>query len=126
MPPNAHVETRRDQEVVEGGAVTVAGFYLMSMFGAWIANAACNGSCTDHSYLFLYVPIAGPAIAAAMPAVQRFNPAWSVILAADSIGQFAGAAVALVAYLLPTKRVVVKNAWQVVPTFGGVAISATF
>jgi hypothetical protein len=126
VPPNMHVERRRDQAVLEAGGGTFVGLYVLSMWSAGIAQLVCNGSCTDRSYALLLVPIAGPAIAAAMPGVQRLSPAWSVILVADSIGQFAGAAVALVAYLLPTKRVVVKNAWQVMPTFGGVAISATF
>ena len=127
LPPNTHVETRREEQVVNDAAISMAGFYIMSVWSAGIAQMVCNGSCTDHSYDFLYLPFAGPAIAAAMPAVQRLSPAWSVILVADSIGQTVSGLVAAVAYLLPTKRVIVKDAsFRVVPTLGGVGISATF
>ena len=127
LPPNTHVETRRDEQVVNDAAMSFAGFYIMSVWAAGIAQLVCNGSCTDYSYDLLYLPIAGPAIAAAMPAVQRLSPAWSVILVADSIGQTVSAMVAVVAYLLPGKRVIVKDAkWQVAPTLGGVSFSATF
>ena len=126
LPPNTHVETRREEQIMQDAAVSLAGFYIMSVWAAGIAQLACDG-CTDHSYDLLYLPIVGPAIAAAMPAVQRESPAWSVILVADSIGQAASGLVALVAYLLPTKRVIVKDAsWHVVPSLGGVGIRATF
>jgi hypothetical protein len=126
LPPNTHVETRREDQVVNDAVMSLAGFYIVSVWSAGIAQLACNG-CTDHSYDFLYLPIAGPAIAAAMPAVQRLSPAWSVILVADSIGQVASGLVALVAYLLPSKRVIVKDAsWHIVPSLGGVGITATF
>ncbi|HEY2370042.1 MAG TPA: hypothetical protein VGH87_26775 [Polyangiaceae bacterium] len=126
LPPNTHVEARREDQVVNDAVMSLAGFYIVSVWSAGIAQLACNG-CTDHSYDLLYLPIAGPAIAAAMPAVQRLSPAWSVILVADSIGQAASGLVALVAYLLPSKRVIVKDAsWRIVPSLGGVGITATF
>lgn len=126
LPPNTHVETRRDDQVVQDATMSFAGFYIMSVWAAGIAQLVCDG-CTDHSYDLLYLPIAGPAIAAAMPAVQRLSPAWSVILVADSVGQTVSALVALVAYLLPGKRVIVKDAkWHVAPTLGGVSFSASF
>jgi hypothetical protein len=118
--PKTNVEWKRDDAVVVAGATSLAGFYVMSMFAAEIADAVCNGTCTDRSSLFLLIPIAGPAIAAAMPAVQRLNPAWSVILVADSIAQLSSGLVALFAHFVPTKRVVV------VPTLGGLGISAAF
>jgi hypothetical protein len=126
LPPNTHVETRRDDEIVHEGLLSFAGLYIMSVWAAGIAQAVCDG-CTDHSYDLLYLPVAGPAIAAAMPAVQRLSPAWSVILVADSIGQTVSLMVAAVAYLLPGKRVIVKDAsWHVAPTLGGLSFSATF
>ena len=127
LPPNTHIEVRREERIMNDALVSMAGFYIVSAWSAGIAQAVCNGSCTDHSYDFLYLPIAGPAIAAAMPAVQRLSPAWSVILVADTIGQAASGLVALVTYLLPTKRVIVKDArWHLAPSLGGVAFSATF
>jgi len=128
LPPNTHVETRREEKIMEAGAATLAGFYVLSMWSAGIGRLVCSVStCTDASYALLLLPVAGPAIAAAMPAVQRLSPAWSVILVADSVGQVAGGLVALVTYLLPTKRVIVKDAsWHVTPTFGGLSFSATF
>ncbi len=117
--PLAHVEWQRDNAVVEGAAITMAGFYWVSSISASIGAAVCGG-CTDHSYLFLLIPLAGPAIAAAMPAVQQLSPAWPVILVADSVAQVAAGVVALVAYLVPTKRVVVVAkppgaSWNVTP-----------
>lgn len=126
LPPNTHVETRREERIMNDAAISFAGFYIVSVWSAGIAQLVCDG-CTDHSYDLLYLPIAGPAIAAAMPAVQRLSPAWSVILVADSIGQTASALVALVTYLLPTKRVIVKDAsWHVAPALGGLSFSASF
>jgi hypothetical protein len=128
--PPAHVEWQRDNAVVEGGAITMAGFYWLSTISASIGAAACGG-CTDHSYLFLLIPLAGPAIAAAMPAVQQLSPAWSVILVADSVAQVAAGVVALVAYLVPTKRVVVVAkppgaSWNVSPGAPGASLGLTF
>jgi hypothetical protein len=124
-----HVEWRRDDAVVEGAGITLGGFYVLSSFSASIAQIACGG-CTDHSYLFLYIPVAGPAIAAAMPAVQQLSPAWSVILVADSVAQVTAGVVALVAYLVPTKRVVVHanapgSSWNVTPGAPGAPLGLT-
>lgn len=129
--PLAHVEWQRDQAVVEGGAITAAGFYWVSTISASIGAAVCNGSCTDHSYLFLLIPFAGPAIAAAMPAVQQLSPAWSVILVADSVAQVTAGVVALVAYLVPTKRVAVVAkppgaSWNLSPGAPGAPLGLTF
>jgi len=127
LPPNTHVERRRDDGLVRDAMVAFAGTYVINTWIAEIGDAVCNGSCKDRSYDLIYIPVVGPAIAAAMPAVQQLNPAWSVILAADAIVQFSAVFVALVAYLLPGKRVIVKDASvRVVPTLGGVGISATF
>jgi hypothetical protein len=128
-PKLAHVEWRRDDTVVEGAAITVAGFYWLSTVSASIGAAACGG-CSDHSYLFLLIPFAGPAIAAAMPAVQQLSPAWSVILVADSVAQVTAGVVALVAYLVPTKRSVVVAkppgaSWNVGPGAGGAPLGLT-
>jgi hypothetical protein len=127
LPPNTHVETRRDDGLVRDAMVAFAGTYVMNTWVAEIGDAVCNGSCKDHSYDLLYVPFVGPAIAAAMPAVLQLNPAWSVILVADAAIQCSAGFVALVAYLLPMKRVVVQNtSWHVVPLPGGMGITATF
>ncbi len=131
LPPNGHIEWRRDQEVVEAAAVSMAGFYIMSVFAGWIGDAVCNGSCTDHGYDLLYLPLVGPAIAAALPGVQRESPAWSVILVADSAFQIASGLVALVADLIPTKRVVVtarehSPTWMVTPGARGAPLGLTF
>ncbi len=129
--PKPHVEWHRDDAVVEGAAITVAGFYWLGSISVTIAAAVCNGSCTDHSYDFLLIPFAGPAIAAAMPAVQQLSPAWSVILVADSVAQVSAGIVALVAYLIPTKRVVVSAhppgvSWNVSPGASGAPVGLTF
>lgn len=127
LPPNTHVEWRHDDSTWRDAVFAALGTWLVNTWVAGIGDAVCNGSCKDHSYDLLYIPLAGPIIAAAMPAVYKLNPAWSVILGFDATVQCGAALVAVVAYLLPTKRVIVKNtSWHVVPTFGGVGISATF
>jgi hypothetical protein len=130
LPPNTHVERKRDDDLVRDAMVAFAGTYIVNTWIAEIGDAVCNGSCKDHSYDLLYVPFVGPAIAAAMPAVQQLSTAWSVILAADSVIQCSAGLVALVAYLLPGKRIIVKDAARarffVAPTFAGVGVGGVF
>src|SRR5215475_1890787 len=86
-PAKTHVEWQRDDEAGIAGMAAFVFFYGIGTSVAWIGDAYCDGSCKDRSYDWLYLPIAGPAIAAAMPGVYQLNPAWSVILVADTIGQ---------------------------------------
>ncbi len=126
-PPHTHVEARRDDQVVEDATFALLGLWIMSTWAAEIGDAVCNGSCTDHSYDLLYVPVVGPAIAAAMPGVHRAGDAWAVMLAADSVLQAGAGLVALVAYLLPTRRVVVadRTSWTVTPAAAGATVGMT-
>lgn len=128
LPPDTHLERRRDDDFVRDAALASLGVWLVNTWVAEIGDAVCNGSCKDHSYDLIYIPLAGPIIAAAMPAVYKLNPAWSVILGFDAFLEDSAALVAFVAYLLPTgPRVIVKNtSWRIVPAPGGVGISATF
>ncbi len=128
--PKTHVYWQYDHDAMEGGVITFAGFYVLSSLSSSIGQAVCNGSCTDHSYLWLLLPFAGPAIAAATPAVVQLSPAWSVLLVADSVGQVAGGLVWLVARLVPTKRVVVVEQeharLRVEPGAPGASLGLTF
>ena len=102
--------------------------YVLNLWTAEIGDIACNGSCTDRAYDLLYLPLVGPAIAAATPGVRRAGEAWSVILVADSVLQITPGLVALVAYLLPTRRVVVPNTasrFTVTPAAPGATLGLT-
>lgn len=125
--PNVHVEWHRDTAVVDGGVILMASVYTSSVLVAVISDATCNG-CTDHAYDLLYVPLVGPAIAAALPGVQRAGIGWSVVLVADSAIQVGAALVALVAYAIPTKRTAVRTdlAWSVTPGARGTPLGLTF
>jgi len=130
-PTTTHVEWQQDDDVAIAGIAAFASFYLLGNFVAWIGDAYCDGACKDRSYDWLYLPIAGPAIAAAMPGVYQLNPAWSVILVADTIVQATGAIVALVGHFVPTKRVVVKDkqaktTFHVTPGASGANLGLTF
>jgi hypothetical protein len=117
LPPNTHLEVRRHERLARDAALTMAGMWVVNMFAAQIGDLVCNG-CTDHSYDWLYLPLAGPAIAAAMPGVQQASDAWPVILVADSALQVGAGLVALVAYLLPPRHVIVPNvgfSWTLTP-----------
>ena len=117
IPPNTHLEVRRHEQLARDAALTMVGMWVINMFAAQIGDMVCNG-CTEHSYDWLYLPLAGPAIAAAMPGVQQASEAWPVILVADSALQVGAGLIALVAYLLPPTHVIVPNigfSWTLVP-----------
>ncbi len=125
--PNVHVEWHRDTAVIDGGVIVWATFYTSSVAIAAVSDATCNG-CTDHAYDLLYLPLVGPAIAAALPGVLRAGIGWSVVLIADSTVQVGAALVALVAYAIPTKRTAVRTdlAWSVTPGAHGAPLGLTF
>jgi hypothetical protein len=88
------------------------------MLGVWAANVSVAGvadavcaaaSCSDHSYDWIYLPLAGPAIAAAMPAVHQYGEGWQALLIVDSTIQVALGVTALVAYFFRSRRVIVPN-----------------
>ena len=127
LPPNTHVEARRDQEVFDDALYSTLGTYILNIWAAGIGDLVCNGSCTDHAYDLLYLPLVGPAIAAATPGVERAGGAWQVILVADSVLQVGAAFVAAVTWLLPTKHVIVhdKTSFAITPGAPGAPLGVT-
>ncbi len=106
-PPDtdpAHVfvaEGQPHEDLVHAGAIALLASYGLSLISGWIGDAICNGSCKDHAYDLLYLPLAGPVIAAALPGVQQRSDASFVgtLLVVDSVVQTAAALTILVGTL---------------------------
>ena len=108
---NGRVEERQRELIVKAGAGTLLASWGSSMLAAWIGDISCNGNCQDHAYDLLYLPVAGPAIAAALPGVTRRadGPPLEFVLVADSVIQ-AGAVAAILLGMLWHEKVVVVAA----------------
>ena len=98
--------------LVEAGGGAFVGLYGLSLFSGWLGDAICNGSCKDHSYDLLYVPVVGPAIAAALPGVQQRTDGGflATLLIADTVIQAGGVIVALIG-MAWHEKVPVTKAW---------------
>ncbi len=110
VPPGSHIEYVQS-DLYEGAGYAMLGVWAANASVAAVADAVCGvaGGCTDHSYDWIYLPIAGPAIAAAMPAVHQYGEGWQVLLVADSAIQVGLGVTALVAYFFRSRRVIVPN-----------------
>jgi hypothetical protein len=110
VPPGSHVEYVRS-DLYEGAGYAMLAVWAANASVAAVADAVCGvaGGCTDHSYDWIYLPIAGPAIAAAMPAVQQYGVGWQVLLVADSAIQVGLGVTALVSYFFRSRRVIVPS-----------------
>jgi hypothetical protein len=109
-PPGSHIEYVQS-DLWEGAAYAMLGVWAANVSVAAFADVVCDvaGGCTDHSYDWIYVPLAGPAIAAAMPAVHQYGEGWQVVLVVDSALQVGLGVTALVAYFFRSRRVIVPN-----------------
>lgn len=109
VPPGSHVEYLKN-DLYEGAAYAMLGVWAANLSIAAVADAVCGvAGCSDHSYDWIYLPLAGPAIAAAMPAVHQYGEGWQVLLVVDSTIQVALGVTALVAYFFRSRRVIVPN-----------------
>ena len=119
IAPNGHLEERRHEALVRGGAMALLASWGLSLVTASIADLVCNGSCNDYAYDLLYLPVAGPAIAAALPGVQQRSDAagLTVLLVADTVIQ-TGAVVAILVGMLWHEKVVVVGSSPGGASFG--------
>jgi hypothetical protein len=109
VPPGSHIEYVQS-DLYEGAAYAMLGVWAVNVSVAAVADTVCAvGGCTDHSYDWIYLPLAGPAIAAAMPAVHQYGEGWQAVLIADSAIQVGFGVTALVAYFFRSRRVIVPN-----------------
>ncbi len=131
LPPHGRLELRRHEALFQAGAFTALGAYMASTFVAEIGDLACNGQCTDQTYDLLYLPVAGPIIAAALPGVQDKEDAglFTGLLIADAALQFGGLLTALVGHFWRTRVVVVNvfpdSAWRLAPGVSGAPLGLT-
>lgn len=123
-PPGSHIEYKRS-DLYQGALYAMVGVWAVNISVSGVADAVCAvGSCADHSYDWIYLPIAGPAIAAAMPAVQQYGVGWQALLIADSTIQLALGVTALVAYAFRMRRVIVPSTGVgFAPSPGGVTFT---
>ena len=123
IPEGGHIDERRHELLVQGGLGTFLFMALGSELVAWFADLGCAG-CTDHSFRLLYLPLAGPVIAAAMPGVERAGPGWQVLAGFDGALQIGGLIVGLIGHFWHSQVLVVYQARiQIAPTTGGLRLT---
>jgi len=129
VPPGSHVEYVKN-DLYEGAAYAMLGVWAVNVSIAGVSDAGCvAGGCSDHSYDWIYLPLAGPAIAAAMPAVHQYGEGWQVLLVVDSTIQVALGITSLVAYFFRTRRVIVPStgvSFVISPGVRGAPLGMTF
>ena len=71
IPEGAHIEVRHNDDFMRTAMLSALSIWALNIWTAGIGDLVCNGSCKDHAYDLLYLPLAGPAIAAALPGTYR-------------------------------------------------------
>jgi hypothetical protein len=131
LAAHGRVESRRHEMLIKIGAATFLGAFGTSLIAAGIAHIYCNGKCEDNAWALLYLPFAGPAIAAGLPGVlkQRDAPFLATVLILDSTLQVGAGVLALVGFLWHSDVIVVgstKPSWTILPVAAGAPTGLTF
>ena len=102
-----------------------AGFtslYLTSVLNAVLNGTLGLGGFASSSANGLFIPLAGPFVAAFHPANR--NAVGVTFLALDGFGQIAGATLLVMSWLLPQSTA--QTAWRIVPGPGSVTLNVRF